>query len=286
MYGLGNWGAVGEHVNRGAAECAAHYERIYLRSPAFPEPTPAPEMAGVRIPVPIAPPQRVDFAVLSFLFCVLGFPSSSFLPVLIWLYRGGAVPTYSLNPPLFEADHARRPAQFNCCLSRLLQIDPAAWIKERQRTRQEPGEAQAQAATRTKAGSGAAGADGKLAAAELAEASQQPNGVAAGSAGNEEVAGEPPAQGGADGTGVVKAEPQAEAATQPHGATEAAAGATSSAPVSARSGDAEVDAAANGADAGASQRAVVKQDDNSKPQVNSRVNFSSAQTYSEPRCAL
>ncbi len=46
MYGLGNWGAVGEHVNRGPAACAAHYERIYLASPAFPEPTPAPEMEG------------------------------------------------------------------------------------------------------------------------------------------------------------------------------------------------------------------------------------------------
>lgn len=48
MYGLGNWAAVGEHVNRNPAECAAHYEHIYLASPAFPEPTPAPEMEGVR----------------------------------------------------------------------------------------------------------------------------------------------------------------------------------------------------------------------------------------------
>ena len=26
MYGLGNWAAVGEHVNRSPAECAAYYE--------------------------------------------------------------------------------------------------------------------------------------------------------------------------------------------------------------------------------------------------------------------
>lgn len=48
MYGLGNWGAVGDHVNREPAACAAHYERIYLASPDFPRPTPAPEMEGVR----------------------------------------------------------------------------------------------------------------------------------------------------------------------------------------------------------------------------------------------
>lgn len=48
MYGLGNWAAVGEHCNRAPQQCAAHYEAIYLRSPAFPLATPAPEMAGVR----------------------------------------------------------------------------------------------------------------------------------------------------------------------------------------------------------------------------------------------
>lgn len=79
MYGLGNWGAVGEHVNRGAAECAAHYERIYLRSPAFPEPTPAPEMAGVRFAFPTAPPQRMDPGIAAF----LGFVPYVVLPILL-----------------------------------------------------------------------------------------------------------------------------------------------------------------------------------------------------------
>ena len=54
MYGLGNWAAVGEHCNRAPQQCAAHYEAIYLRSPAFPLATPAPEMAGVRpAPAPL-----------------------------------------------------------------------------------------------------------------------------------------------------------------------------------------------------------------------------------------
>ena len=158
-------------------------------------------------------------------------------------------------------------AQSEFLLAQLLQIDPAAWIKERQRTRQEPGEAQAQAAARMKAVSSAAGADGKPAAAEPAEPPQQPNGVAAGGAGDEELAGHPPAQGGADSTGIVKAEPKAEPATQPHQAATTAAAATDSDPVSSRSGDAGVDVAADGADAAASQHAAIKQDDDSKPQV-------------------
>lgn len=56
MFGLGNWTAVGEHVNRSPQECAAHYEAIYLRSPAFPLATPAPEMAGVPLAPPPLPP--------------------------------------------------------------------------------------------------------------------------------------------------------------------------------------------------------------------------------------
>jgi Myb-like DNA-binding domain len=257
MYGLGNWGAVGEHVNRGAAECAAHYERIYLRSPAFPEPTPAPEMAGVRMTCLFSPSCSVFVSFL--LVC--------FVPILVLKCKGGAVPAYTVHPPLFGGGHARRPLPSPTLLSsQLLQIDPAAWIKERQRSRQEPSEPQAQAAARTKADSSAAGADGKTAAAELTKAPQQQNGVAAGSAGDEEMAGSPSAQGGADGTGGVKAEPKAEPATQPHQAANTAA-ATDSAPGSSRSGDADVDAAAGGADAAASHLDAVKQEDDSKPQV-------------------
>ena len=148
--------------------------------------------------------------------------------------------------------------------SQLLQIDPAAWIRERQRTRQEPGESQPQAGTHMKADGSAASADSKLATAELAEAPQQPSGVAAGSAGDEGVAGDPPAQGGADGTGSIKAEPEAEPATQQHTAVNAAAAATDSAPVSSRSED----AVAVDADGAATQQAAIKQDDGSRPQVN------------------
>ena len=37
-----------EAASRGAqADCKAHYFSVYVASPAFPQPTPAPEMAGV-----------------------------------------------------------------------------------------------------------------------------------------------------------------------------------------------------------------------------------------------
>jgi Myb-like DNA-binding domain len=120
MYGLGNWGAVGEHVNRGAAECAAHYERIYLRSPAFLEPTPAPEMAGVRTAFPFAPPQRMDFGVLPSRFVFLSFLllSSSYPPLDVPGWRS---PCIHSEPTPTEAVHARRPVPsptsscHNCC---------------------------------------------------------------------------------------------------------------------------------------------------------------------------
>ncbi len=104
--------------------------------------------------------------------------------------------------------------------------------------------------------------------------------MAAGSAGDEEVAGSPPAQGGADGTGLVKAEPKAEPATQQDGAaTAAAAAATDSAPGSSRSGDAKVDAAADGADA-------VKQEDDGKPQVSSLFDLHLHGTIVKSCCVL
>ena len=49
MYGLGNWPAVAEHIGTKSRDAARdHYRAVYLLSAAFPEPQPAPEMAGVR----------------------------------------------------------------------------------------------------------------------------------------------------------------------------------------------------------------------------------------------
>ncbi|KAK9839318.1 hypothetical protein WJX81_007715 [Elliptochloris bilobata] len=48
MYGPGNWKDVFRHVGtKSEADCKAHYLSVYVGSPAFPEPMPAPEMAGV-----------------------------------------------------------------------------------------------------------------------------------------------------------------------------------------------------------------------------------------------
>ena len=48
MYGLGNWEAVAEHVGtKSRDDCCKHYFAIYIQSPSFPRPTPAPEMAGL-----------------------------------------------------------------------------------------------------------------------------------------------------------------------------------------------------------------------------------------------
>ena len=48
MAGLGNWAAVAEHVGtKGQESCRQHYYDIYIDSPAFPEPVPAPSMAFI-----------------------------------------------------------------------------------------------------------------------------------------------------------------------------------------------------------------------------------------------
>lgn len=48
MAGLGNWAAVAEHVGtKGQDSCRQHYYDIYINSPAFPEPVPAPSMAFI-----------------------------------------------------------------------------------------------------------------------------------------------------------------------------------------------------------------------------------------------
>ncbi|KAL3147326.1 hypothetical protein ABBQ32_002810 [Trebouxia sp. C0010 RCD-2024] len=48
MAGFGNWTAVSEHVgSKTKEECKGHYFDIYVNSPTFPEPWPAPQMAGV-----------------------------------------------------------------------------------------------------------------------------------------------------------------------------------------------------------------------------------------------
>ena len=48
MAGLGNWAAVAEHVGTKSQEaCKQHYYGIYINSPAFPEPMPAPSMASI-----------------------------------------------------------------------------------------------------------------------------------------------------------------------------------------------------------------------------------------------
>ena len=48
MAGLGNWAAVAEHVGtKGQDACQQHYYEIYINSPAFPEPLPAPSMASI-----------------------------------------------------------------------------------------------------------------------------------------------------------------------------------------------------------------------------------------------
>ncbi len=48
MAGLGNWAAVAEHVGTKSQEtCKQHYYDIYISSPAFPEPMPAPSMASI-----------------------------------------------------------------------------------------------------------------------------------------------------------------------------------------------------------------------------------------------
>ena len=48
MFGLGNWAAIGEHVGtKSQEECRAHYNSVYINSPAFPEPTPLPSMANL-----------------------------------------------------------------------------------------------------------------------------------------------------------------------------------------------------------------------------------------------
>lgn len=48
MAGLGNWAAVAEHVGTKNQEaCKQHYYGIYINSPAFPEPVPAPSMASI-----------------------------------------------------------------------------------------------------------------------------------------------------------------------------------------------------------------------------------------------
>ena len=46
MAGLGNWASVAEHVGTKSQEaCKQHYYNVYINSPAFPEPMPAPSMA-------------------------------------------------------------------------------------------------------------------------------------------------------------------------------------------------------------------------------------------------
>ena len=48
MYGLGNWGAVAEHVGtKGEGTCRGHYYAVYVDVPSFPEPTPLPSMLHV-----------------------------------------------------------------------------------------------------------------------------------------------------------------------------------------------------------------------------------------------
>ena len=48
MAGLGNWTAVAEHVGTKSQQaCKQHYYDIYINSPAFPEPMPAPSMASI-----------------------------------------------------------------------------------------------------------------------------------------------------------------------------------------------------------------------------------------------
>ena len=159
-------------------------------------------------------------------------------------------------------------------MSLLLQIDPAAWIRERQHVRQEPDQQQPAAATHPKADTGAANTDSTAVQAGAAATPQQSSAIAAvavqdGGAGLE--AGSSPAKGGADGVNAVKVEPPAQPKAEPDAPTNTADAATAAADVVSapiRPGESGSDvAAAAGGDAGADHQEAVKQEDDSKPQV-------------------
>lgn len=120
MYGLGNWSAIGDHCNRPPQQCAAHYESIYLRSPAFPLATPAPEMDGV---CPVMAHARTQTCMHVHTKARVLLPALSGLPSRDAGTRDGWGTICSrMHPSSFSRMHARTPAcTYTCTLESIHQ---------------------------------------------------------------------------------------------------------------------------------------------------------------------